>query len=101
VVGPFGGVCLAFDEHLTLVRRCLAYAWCHFELDSSFTLHSCIIAGAELHLILIAYPYCWIVLEASSANIRIASCAIRVLWMGFVCESFYLLGALVLCYAPR
>lgn len=29
------------------------------------------------------YPNCWIVLEALLANIRIASCAIRVLWVGF------------------
>jgi hypothetical protein len=27
-----------------------ACAWCHRELLGSFTLHSCIIAGAELHL---------------------------------------------------
>jgi hypothetical protein len=52
VVGSFGGVCLAFGVILLLVRRCLAYVWCHFELLGSFTLHSCIIAGAELHLFL-------------------------------------------------
>jgi hypothetical protein len=44
---------LAFGEHLTYgVRRCfLAYAWRHFELFmAQFTLHSCIVVGAELHL---------------------------------------------------
>jgi hypothetical protein len=43
---------LAFGVILLLVRRYMAYVWCHFELLGSFTLHSCIIAGAELHLFL-------------------------------------------------
>jgi hypothetical protein len=42
---------LAFGENL-LLRRCLACAWCHVELFlAPFTLRSCIIAGAELHLL--------------------------------------------------
>ena len=44
---------------------------------------------------------CWIVLEALLANIRVASSAIRVLNVSFTCESFYLLGAQVICYVPR
>jgi len=47
---------LAFGEHLycwcVVVFACV---WCHFELAhiaGSFTLHSGIIAGAELHLFL-------------------------------------------------
>jgi hypothetical protein len=43
VFGPFGGICLAFGEYLTLLRRCcFACAWCHlsFALCGSFTLHS-------------------------------------------------------------
>jgi len=48
----------------------------------SFTLHSCIVTGAELHLFFEWHILCcWVVLEASIANIRVASHAIRVLWV--------------------
>jgi len=43
---------LAFGEHLSFGASSVAYAWCHFERLSAFTLHSCIINGAELHLFL-------------------------------------------------
>jgi hypothetical protein len=50
VVGSFGGVCLAFGVILLLVRRCLPVHGVIVSFFGSFTLHSCIIAGAELHL---------------------------------------------------
>ena len=51
VVGPFGGVCLAFGEHLTYGVCCCFWPM-HGVIVSflaQFTLHSCIVAGAELH----------------------------------------------------
>ena len=57
VVGPFGGICLAFGEHLSVGASFFAFVWCHFELVLSSPLHSCIIAGAELHLVLDSLSY--------------------------------------------
>jgi hypothetical protein len=53
VVGPFGGVCLAFGENLFVSCAFFACAWCHRELHVCSVHPSlCIIAGAELHLFL-------------------------------------------------
>jgi len=43
---------LAFGVILFVGASLFACVWCHVELLGSFTLHSCIIAGAELHLFL-------------------------------------------------
>jgi hypothetical protein len=48
---------LAFGVILLLVRRFLAYAWCHLELFAQFTLHSSIRVGAELHLLFHSLSY--------------------------------------------
>ena len=55
VFGPFGGICLAFGEYLTLLRRCcFACAWCHLSFALCGLVHPslCIRVGAELHLFL-------------------------------------------------
>ena len=48
---------MAFGEHLSVGASFFAFVWCHFELVLSSPLHSCIIAGAELHLVLDSLSY--------------------------------------------
>jgi hypothetical protein len=53
VVGSCGGIYWRLMNTFTVGASLIfACVWCHIERLSPYTLHSCIIAGAELHLVL-------------------------------------------------
>jgi hypothetical protein len=61
VVGPYGGIYWRLMNTLLVGASLFGLWWCHVELSrfawAQFTLHSCIIAGAELHLIFDGLSY--------------------------------------------